>query len=410
MRRVLFLCQEFYPEQVGTGKSMSELAEEFVRRGIAVDVVCAQPTLVDRDRRYEARMTWRGIGIRRIGSSRFAPATTAGKLANSLTFTASAALDLLAHTGDCPILVTTTPPFLMYAATLARVLQNRRFVVRVGDVYPSAAINAGALADGSWAVAAWDVFNEWSFARAEKVIVLGRCMEQALNARYGDRYADKLATIHVWGDDDTILAAEPGDENPLAAGWGIADRFVALYSGNMGRTHDVETIIEAARRLRDRDDILFLMVCGGYKRPLAERLARDLPNVRFEDYVSRDEYPRLLAAADVGITSLIAGQEGLSVPSKSYGMMCAGLPIVALMSASAEVARVVADEDCGVVVRPGHAVGLGDAAGLADAILELKNDPARRRRLGENGARASREKYSLRIAADRYLELLEPLM
>ena len=171
----------------------------------------------------------------------------------------------------------------------------------------------------------------------------------------------------------------------------------------MGRFHDMETIMEAAELLKEEGDIVFLFVGEGHKKRWMMDFARSksLTNCQFHTYVPREELGHLLSLADVGLASLVDGQEGLSVPSKVFGMMAAGLPIVAVMSERSEVARIIREEECGVVVRP------GDIRALADAILAFHHDPSCCRLIGQRSERAIETRYNLRETARKYRELIE---
>lgn len=129
----------------------------------------------------------------------------------------------------------------------------------------------------------------------------------------------------------------------------------------------------------------------------------DLANCRFHGYVERDMFPALLQTAAIGLTCLAKGQEGLSVPSKAYALMAAGVPQIAVMARSAEIARVVVEEGCGLWVVP------GDVDGLVTAIRQARASPALLRRMAELARRANCEKYSLEAAAAQYYDLLQPL-
>jgi glycosyltransferase involved in cell wall biosynthesis len=174
-----------------------------------------------------------------------------------------------------------------------------------------------------------------------------------------------------------------------------------MYSGNMGRAHDVETPLEAARRLRHRPDLRFVFVGDGVKRPLVEAAARQLPNVALAPYQPREKLSQSLSAADVHLVTLSAGLAGLSEPSKLYGIMAAGRPAVFVGPAESEAARTLRREGAGLVVSP------GDADGLVHALLELADDPERRQRIGGVARAALVARHERRVATRKFLDLLE---
>jgi glycosyltransferase involved in cell wall biosynthesis len=212
---------------------------------------------------------------------------------------------------------------------------------------------------------------------------------------------DKLHLISVWSDDKLISSASD-EKNPLKKKWDLDGEFVVGYFGNMGRFHDMETIIEAAERLKDWPQICFLFVGEGHKKKATMEYAtkHNLQNCQFHTYVAREDLGHLMHLADVGIVSLLEGQEGLSVPSKAFGLMAAGVPIVAVMSAKSEVARIVREESCGTLVKP------GEEKVLANSILQLYNDRAQLEQMSTNASRAINEKYNLSKVSRRYFDLI----
>jgi glycosyltransferase involved in cell wall biosynthesis len=179
---------------------------------------------------------------------------------------------------------------------------------------------------------------------------------------------------------------------------------LVLYSGNMGRAHDLATPLAAARILRDRDDVSFLFVGDGGKRAEVERATREFPNVRLAAYRPRESLSASLSAGDVHLVTLAEGLEGLIEPSKAYAAMAAGRPAVYVGPQGSEVARTLRSEACGLAVEN------GDAEGLACAVADLASDPARRAAMGERGRRAIEGHLGRAAATKRFRELLEALV
>jgi glycosyltransferase involved in cell wall biosynthesis len=177
-------------------------------------------------------------------------------------------------------------------------------------------------------------------------------------------------------------------------------RFVVLYSGNMGRAHDVSTMVGAARRLADRADIAFVFLGQGNKRAELELGTRGLPNVRFAPYQSRERLAESLSAADVHLITLSPNVLGLLEPSKLYGVMAAGRPALFVGPAESEVARTIEREGCGRVFPN------GDARGLAAAIASLAGDAPTRDHMGRRGRDALVARYDRRVATSSFRELL----
>jgi colanic acid biosynthesis glycosyl transferase WcaI len=402
---IRLLCLLFYPELVSTGQSLTELAEELAARGVDVEVTAGPPTFVDRHQAVPRQMEYRGIRIRRVWGTRFPKLRLMGRICNQASFALSAMLDQVVRRRRVPILVLTEPPFLAWSCAVLRALRwGPPYAYVIFDVYPDTAVHLGVIRPGGGIARAWERLNAFTLRHADHIVVIGRCMRDVISAKVEAAVADRIRFIHMWADDVNIQAHSAGP-NPYVGRWGLESRFVVGYFGNMGRFHDLETIMETANLLRTHAEIVFLFVGEGHKKRYAMEYAQDhgLGNCRFHTYVPREDLGYALATAAVGLVSLARGQEGLSVPSKAFGLMAAGIPVVAVMGRTSEVARMVEEQGCGVVVPQ------GESKRLAETILQLHQDPARLESLGQNGVRAIREKYSLAMAAEDYLKLIAEL-
>jgi colanic acid biosynthesis glycosyl transferase WcaI len=206
--------------------------------------------------------------------------------------------------------------------------------------------------------------------------------------------------IPNWADGRAIqpLAHE---DNPFRREHDLKGRFVAMYSGNLGEGHDAATLIGAARILEaKRPEVLFLFIGDGSRRAEAERLARGLKNVRFLPYQPYEGLRQSLSAADVHLISLREGLDGLLVPSKLYGALASGRPIMYVGPSACEVARVTREHDVGWEGRP------GDAAGLAGAIEAAAASPAWSRERGARARAIFEAEFDRPIAVERWRRVL----
>lgn len=402
---ILVLCQLFYPELVSTGQTLTELCEELARLGMDIEVICAPPTVINRKNKIASNIEYKGMKIRRVWGTRFPKLNLIGRILNQLTFAVSVFFYLLLHRPRKPILVLTNPPFLAISCAILRALKlGTPYIYLVFDVYPDTAVQLGVLKENGFLSRCWERFNTFVFRQASAIVVIGRCMQDVIKQKakkFGLKLDDKLHHISVWSDDKLINSASDR-ENPLRKRWNLEGKFVAGYFGNMGRFHDMETIIRTADTLKDKEDICFLFVGEGHKKQATMEYAtkHNLQNCQFHTYVDRGDLGHLMHLADVGVVSLLEGQEGLSVPSKAFGLMSASVPIVAVMSAKSEIARIVKEENCGTLVKP------GEKKVLADSILQLYNDRIQLEQMGRNASRAINDKYNLDAASRRYFDLI----
>jgi len=403
--QLLVLCQLFYPELVSTGQTLTELCEELAEQGMNIEVFCAPPTVIKRREKIPKNIKYKGIKIRRVWGTRLPKLNLTGRILNQGTFALSVFFWLLIHRPKKPILVLTNPPFLAASCALLRKLKLiGSYIYLIFDVYPDTAIRLGVIKKNGLLSGLWDCLNGFILKNTSAVIVIGRCMKEVIAEKMKKiccNENDKIYNITMWSDDKLIKAAK-GKDNPLIKKWNLENKFVVCYSGNMGRFHDMETVIRSAEILKTNEHICFLFVGEGHKKQDIIKYATEynLQNCQFHTYVTRQKLGFLMNLADVGIVSLLESQEGLSVPSKAFGLMAAGVPIIAVMSAKSEISRIVTEENCGLVTKPGN------EKTLATNILRLYNNKNELEQMGKNSLNAINEKHNLENVSKQYFDLI----
>jgi glycosyltransferase involved in cell wall biosynthesis len=226
--------------------------------------------------------------------------------------------------------------------------------------------------------------------QTDVAIALGPTMERRLRASG----ATRIRVLHNWADGEAVRP-RPVAGHSLRAEWGWGERFVVLYSGNLGLVHDFGTILDAAELLRDEPRVLFAFVGAGPRLAAveAEVRRRGFGNVEFRPHVDRPRLGESLTAGDLHLVTLRDGIAGLVVPSKIYGILAAGRPTLYVGPDEGEVAEILEEGRCGA------RVALGDAAALAETIRDYVTDEGRR---GDEGARA-RELFERRFGKERAL-------
>lgn len=401
--KVRIISQLFYPELVSTGQTLTELGEALVQKGCTVEVICGPITLSRNIKPAPKTVHYEGMIIHRVWGTAFPKLNTIGKLLNHITFSISLFFKLLFIRDKVPYLVVTNPPFIGIIMALVRKLGGNPYIYVIFDVYPQTAIQLNVIHDTSMIASLWHKANAFVFRNASDIVTIGRCMENLIKAVLPKDMHNKLSRVHVWGDNDRIVKQiESHPENPFIKRWRLEGKFVVSYSGNMGRFHDMMTIVKAAEALQKNPSIVFLFVGDGYYKTVLQDYVTQhaITNCFFYPYVDRDEYGLSLSVADIGLVSLLPHQVGLSVPSKSFGLMAASLPIVAIMPPECEIARIIEENDCG------HRVDPGDVDGLIRFISNAAKHPSLLTKMGENGKKCVFEKFSLQEAASSYYNKL----
>jgi len=226
---------------------------------------------------------------------------------------------------------------------------------------------------------------------------------------------EKVRCVANWSDGSVVVPI-PSEENALRKSWASSGNFVVGYSGNLGRAHDVETIVAAMTLLQERAKgtpvdavaarILFIIVGAGAQRVRIEReiLKRRLTNVRLLPYQPRELLAETLCAADVHLVSLNPKLEGLIVPSKFYGIAAAGRPTLFIGAPDGEIARILEEFGCGFTVVPGN------GKGLADRILQLAQDPQLCATLGARARAAFEKHWNKSKAVEKWEEVLRAVV
>jgi colanic acid biosynthesis glycosyl transferase WcaI len=338
-----------------------------------------------------------GVRILRANGTTLPPRRFVGRVANYLSYAASATLAGLDVGRPDVVVSLTDPPIIGLAARWVARRTGARFIFLCEDVFPEV---AALIEDFRYPPVnrLLDRINRYLLREADAIVALGGRMQQRLvNEKGAD--PDRVQVIHNWADCDAI---QPGaKDNAFSRAHGLADRFVVMHSGNIGLSQNLDVLIEAAVRLQAKERLVIAIVGDGARRVPLERAAveRGLANVRFFPYQPKARLHDSFAAADAFLISLKRGLEGYIVPSKLYGILAAGRPYVAAVDPSCEVAQLAAAHHCGVAAAP------GDPDALAGAIATLYDDPAAARMMGER-ARAAAWRFDRRAAVAAYYGLL----
>jgi len=397
--RILIVNIYFHPDPTGTGLVITELARDLAAQGHNVTVItsvphycrgggaqrgagpraCGCPTPGREEERLALR-AWseeRMDGIRVIRTVVYVPRSKAF-WARALNYVSFSVLAMIAGllSGAQDVIMCTSPPLLLGASigSLSR-LKRVPFVFNVQDIYPDAAVLMGMLRNPTF-IGLSRLLERFIYRRAALVTVISETAKRNLRAK-GVPDA-RIAVIQNWVDVATICPLPA--ENEFRRRLGLEGKRTVMFAGNIGLIAGLETVLEAAAALRRRADISFLIVGEGNAK--AELVARarqmELPNVTFLPTQPREILPQVLAAADVHLVTLKRRMSATSVPSKSYGIMASGRPMVAAVDPGSEVWRLVEEANAGICVPP------EEPSELALAVEALCDAPDQRRLMGDN--------------------------
>ncbi len=403
--RLWVVSELFHPETTSTGRFLTGIAEDLAPHA-SVYVLCSQPTYSARGVRAPRRESYAGMQIIRCRSTLLNKDVLPLRVLNAVTIAASVFLHALRRirAGDVALVVT-NPPLLPYAIRAAANVRGFRVVLLVHDVYPEVLTATGMARPNSMFVRLTRSLTRRLYRSMSRIVVLGRDMLRLVAARRGERGDGGIVIIPNWGDTETIRPA-PTAANALRQRLGLGGKFVVQLMGNLGRTHGLETTLAAAEQLHGDPIVHFLVVgWGARERWLTNELkTRGLTNVTLLPPCSAEELATFLTAADVALIPFRSGMAGVSVPSRMYNVMAAGVPIIAAADDASELAMVVREAAIGWVVPPEA------PEELVRTIHAAQADRAALAAMGQRARSAAEQHYARKDVTDQYRRLLEPML
>ncbi|BCL34933.1 glycosyltransferase family 4 protein [Nostoc sp. MS1] len=401
--RILIYSYNYYPEPIGIAPLMTELAEGLAKRGHQVRVVTAMPNYPERQI-YEAyRGKWyttehkNGVTIQRS----YVWIRPQPKLLDRVLLDASFVVTSFfpALFGWRPDVILSTSPSLPVCvpASLLGWLRDCPVVLNLQDILPEAAIHVGLLKN-KWLIRVFSLLEKFAYRSATKISVIADGFVENLLSKGVS--SEKIEQIPNWVDVNFIRPL-PKEDNKFRAVHNLNGKFVVLYSGNIALTQGLETVIQAAAKLRDMSEIAF--VIAGEAKGL-ERLQKyctdcGADNVLLLPFQPRERLPEMLAAADVGLVVQKKNVISFNMPSKIQVLLASGRALIASVPDNGTAAKAIKQSGGGVVVPP------EDPQALATAILDLYKHPEKAKTLGYNSRKYAMEQYAFEQALNQYENL-----
>ena len=410
-KSVTLITEYFYPEEASTAQLLTSLATG-LQGDFDVSVITGRPNYHpgDETESVPAQETHEGISIERLPATRLDKDTLAYRVLNWITFCLLVFWRLVrSRRKDEVVLVLSNPPVLPLAAWAAKRVCGFSYAYLIHDMYPDMPVGLGFLNKDSIVAWAWERLIRMVYRNADRIVVLGDSMERRLTRKMSHDPQfdpDKIEIIPNW-EDGSFISPLPKSENSFVQEQGLDDSFTLLYSGNIGRFHELRTAIDAIGVLDDRgrDDIEFLLIGEGVRKEEHQRYVerQGIRNVRFLPLQPMDRLPETLTAGDASLVGVIPEVEGMCASSKLYPALAAGRPILAVVGEGDEVAQVVREEACGAHVRP------GDAEAAAETLARWADNSANSDELGKRARAAFEAHYTRAHAVEAYGRLFEQM-
>lgn len=253
------------------------------------------------------------------------------------------------------IFIVSNPPFLGFFALLVNIIKRTQYVVLVYDIHPDTLISFGILNKNSLLVKLWRWMNHRVWNRSIAVYTIGSIMAENLTRQFNVKNTklDYVGVIPPWADTNKIKPIDKND-NPLSNILAQEGKITILYSGNMGISHDIDSILQAAKILKFEKKISFLLIGHGEKWQDALDFQKDnnLTNLQVLPFQSENKLPYTMALADIALVALDEGAEGLMLPSKMFYYMAAGAAIIGICRGKSDMSEIIINSNCGNIIQP----------------------------------------------------------
>ncbi|MBG1260310.1 glycosyltransferase family 4 protein [Nostoc commune] len=393
MEQITIITQYFYPSHAATAQLITDLAKGLSQKGYQVNIFTgthANNTTPELSNQ---------ITIYRAFSPITASSSILSKVISSIFFLLNAlkyVIFSLPH--NTPLLIASNPPYSGLLGIIVKITRGGKYHFLLQDIFPESAVMAGIIQQNSFLFNCFSKLIYLTYKYADNIIVLSTSMQRFLENKYPE-LKPKIKVIENWAVEDIIGCDKQA--NDFAQQYNLDKTFTILYSGNLGRLHDIETIAEAANILKNAP-IQFVFIGDGAKTQVLKQAiqSNNLKNILLLPYQAREILHLSLTACDLSLVSLIPGAESIVAPSKLYGMLAAGRGIIAISSANSYIDQLLTNSGCGINTPPNN------PQRLADLINELASDSTRVKLMGDKARQVYESKYTFKRALAEYEKIL----
>lgn len=399
IKNILILCQYFYPEYVSSATLPTQLAEDFVKAGYKVDVICGMPKEYSEEKNVNKTEKYNGINIKRLNYTEFNNKSKVGRIINFFSLFVSFGLNMPKMLKYNHIIVYSNPPILPLIPDVIHRITRKKYSFIVFDIAPDNAIKTGATKPGSIIDKLMKYINKHVYKNATNVIVLGNEMKDYLIENKISKHPEKISVIPNWYDEKKIQHNEIVNIEFKK----LRDQYkkIVLYSGNMGQLQDMKTIMDYLLLNKDNPEILTILSGHGKKRSDVRSFIsqNNIKNVKVFDFLTGTDYSDVLVMADACIVSLVEEGRGLGVPSKIYGYLAAKKPLIAIMDNDTDIVNEIIQFNAGIHINN------GDADSLYNYVNNTSPDIFAKQ--GENAYKLYKTNYTRKTSTDKYIQLFK---
>jgi colanic acid biosynthesis glycosyl transferase WcaI len=408
-KKITFVINYFYPDLASTGQLMTELCLD-LQHDFDITVIAAQPGYAGEE--IESKKIFEtdyleNIKVIRIRLPKVDKTSKFSRMKYIFSYFILANIALLMEKTDIIYTISQPPILGGLIGTIGKFIKRAKHVYNIQDFNPEQA-EAISYTNKQFIFKVARAIDKLNCLYADQIVVVGHDMAETLKKRFNNKNVPNHVVINNWTNEKEIIPL--GKDEPHVAKflerYNLTDKFIVMYSGNLGLFYDLENIIKVTNEFRDYKDLVFVFIGEGAVKKQMQQYVKEnrIKNVLFLPYQPKEFIKYSLNAADVHFVVNQKRIRGVSVPSKIYGVMAAGKPILGVLEQGSEAQLLIDKSNCGVVIEP------KDYKGIAEAIKYFYNlDQEQRKQMGLNG-RAYLEKYLKReTSINKYRDLLKSI-
>ena len=403
-KKLLVYAHYYYPDVASTGQILKELCEG-MKDTFDITVICVVPSYSGViDEKYKTQRIYKeninGINVIRVRVPEFQKSNKLSRIKNLLSYFFNSLLATLKLEKHDYIFTISQPPILGgLLGVLGKWIKGGKLIYNIQDFNPEQTMAVG-YSKNKLLLSSVMMVDKFNCKKSDEVIVVGRDMQETLKNRFNNKKVPKNTFINNWIDEKEIYPLEQNHPKIVAfkKKYNLQDRFIIMYSGNIGLYYDLENIIKVIGKFNGIDDVVFVFVGDGTVKNKIENYVKEnkLSNVTFIPYQDKADLVYSLNSADIHWVVNAKGIKGVSVPSKLYGVMAAGKPVLGVLDKGSE-ARLIVDEcNCGLCTEPGN---YDEIYKKIDFILNNKEEI---KRLGINGRNYLESNLTKDVSINKY--------
>ena len=405
-KKLLIYAHYFYPDVASTGQILTELTEG-MRDTFDITVICVVPSYSGTvEEKYKTKRMYmeeyKGMKVIRVRVPEFQKSNKISRIKNLVSYFLNALLATFKIEKQDYIFTISQPPILGgVLGVLGKWIKGGRLIYNIQDFNPEQTMAVG-YSKNKLLLNLVMAVDKFSCKASDKVIVVGRDMQETLRNRFNNKKVPKNVFINNWINEKEIYPLEQNHPRivEFKEKYNLKDKFIIMYSGNIGLYYDLENIIKVIGEFKDREDVVFAFVGDGTVKDKVEAYVKEnnLSNVTFIPYQDKADLIYSLNAADIHWVVNAKGIKGVSVPSKLYGVMAAGKPVLGVLDEGSEARLIVEDCNCGVCIEPGN------YKEISNNIEYILNNKEEIKALGSNGRQYLESNLTKEVSINKYKE------